>query len=133
MCCIAKGNGMTPKKVEDAFYKSFNPRTGWPVPTEWQNELYNYVILGLAPGGFHAAVFSNDMMTAASRSHPLNEWNAILSMCKWIMNTAPPQCWGSDEKVEAWLRLSKEQRTKICEEQGLLYTEEQIVWNILKD
>jgi len=120
-----------PKKVEDAFYESF--MSGYRVSEEWQKELYSYVVLGLPPGGFHTAVYAGDLMMAAAKSHVLNDWQNISSMCKWLMNVAPRQCWGSYENVEAWLKLSPAEHKKICLEKRLLYTEQEVVWNIIKE
>ena len=39
------------------------------VPYEWKTELYNYVILGYGPGGFHEACFAKYIMAAAKKSH----------------------------------------------------------------
>lgn len=121
------------KKASDKFYKTFDENRGWPVPEEWQKELYNYVILGLSPGSFHTSVYANDLVGAAQHSHSMNTWSALSQMCKWLSVVAPYQCWGSYEKVEKWLKLSPAEHKRICEEQGLLYTEQEVTWNILKD
>jgi hypothetical protein len=101
----------------------------FPVTDEWQAEAYQYVVLGYDPGSFFSALFANDLLLAAQRSHPLNQWNNIQELVKWLHFEAPAQCHGSHEKVHAWLELSKEKRTKICEEKGLVAT----AWDILKE
>jgi hypothetical protein len=119
-----------PTKVDDAFYDSFK---NWPVTRGWQQELYNYIVLGYSPGSFHAAVFANDLYGAVQHSHELTNWQEIIKMCLWIQYEAPSQVYGSYDKVRGWLALSKDQRREILEQKGLLYTEKVIVWNILKE
>ena len=54
------------------------------VPDEWAQELYNYDIEGLKPGSFHRACFENNLGLATLRSHPSNEWEAIMQFMKWV-------------------------------------------------
>lgn len=121
-----------PLSTDTAFWESFDPIRGYPVPEEWQEELHGYLISGFPPGSFHTAVFANDLFTAAVRSHKLNTWDAISGLCLWIINLGPREAFGSAEKVEAWLKLTKDERVKILEDKGLLYTEEVVAWNLLK-
>lgn len=120
-----------PIKVDTRFWESFDPQRGWDVPEEWQQELYNYIVLGLPPGSFHLAVYAGDLMGAATRTHPSNTWPAIVAMCRWLINVAPRQSSGSYENVENWLHLSKAERTQILEEWRLLTPEKEVAWNIL--
>ena len=120
-----------PTKVDTWFWESFRPQRGYSVPEEWQKELYNYIVLGYPPGSFHLAVYAGDLMGAATRSHPSNTWAAIIAMCRWLINVAPQQSWGSYENAENWVRLSNADRTKILEELRLLTPEKEVVFNIL--
>ena len=108
-------------------YKKFEEKTGALNP-EWAEHLFEYVILGLPPGSFHTAVLSNDLYRAAATSHPLNQWCDIMACCLWLMNYAPVDCFGSKEKVNAWLALTPDERNEICEKARLLNT----AWELLK-
>jgi len=123
----------SPTKTDQVFWESFTPDRGLVVSEEWAQELYNYLVLGFPPGSFHYAVFANDLMGAAVRSHRANTWSALMAMCRWIINVGPDQAFGSYEKVQEWLELSNEQRRKILEEKRLLTPEKDVVWNILKE
>src|ERR1700741_1415530 len=96
---------------------------------EWEGILENYIIHGFHPGGFFEALFSNDFLSMAMRTHPSNTWSAIATTGKWLKNYAPVECYGSPKKVEAWLKQSDEYRRSRCEACGLLPT----VWQILSD
>lgn len=110
-----------PTKVDKVFWETFS-EDNWPVAKEWQEELYNYLVEGLPPGNFHLALYAMDLYGAVVRSHVLNTWPAICGFVKWIVNEAPHESFGSYEKVQNWLRLTKEERTKILEREKLLST-----------
>ena len=118
-----------PIKVDSLFWESFYQYRD--IPQEWQKELFNYIVLGYSPGGFHTAVFAGDLMGAASRTHVSNSWKAIVAMCAWLINEAPTQSWGSYKNVEIWLYLPRSTRIKILEEWKLLTPEKEVAWNIL--
>jgi hypothetical protein len=115
------------------FWESFDSQTGWPVGFDnWDKECYNYIVAGFPPGSFHTSVFAGDLFGAAQSSHPLNNWEAIMEIAKWIINIAPEESKGSYDNVSKWLGLSKEERQVILERCGLLLTEKELVWDILK-
>jgi len=116
------------KPGEEGFWDTFE---SCPVPSEWQMELYNYIIMGLQPGSFFTAVLSNDLMRAAGSSHVLNDWLDIMALCQWIYHEAPTCAWGDQSNVENWLALTKEQRTKICVEHKLVITGKDLTWRIV--
>jgi hypothetical protein len=99
----------------------------WEVDEEWSHVAYNYVVLGFSPGSFFTAFFANDLVGAACHSHPSNTMGAVIALGKWLANDAPKDCWGSYEKVGAWLALRQEIRDEICEKCGLKAT----AWDIL--
>jgi len=120
------------KKIrgEEGFWRTFDH---YAVPSEWQQELYNYIILGYHPGSFHTAMFENNLSRAVHTSHVANDWQSITGFMKWVMHIGPNECWGSRGKVQAWLELTKEQRRKICEEKRLVLTEKELMWEIMSD
>lgn len=87
----------------------------WNVNVEHQGVLERYVLQGLSPGSFFEALLANDMVGAACRSHPSNQWKDIVAIMKWLINMAPKESFGSYDKVHAWLRLSADDRRAYCE------------------
>lgn len=71
--------------------------------------LKDYVERRIEPGGFLYAVLSNDLKGAFARADSYNRASLfqILQFC-WM--EIPATCWGSVEKVEAW--LSNEERAE---------------------
>lgn len=64
--------------------------------------LDEFALYGYSPGGFLAAVLTNDLMTAAC-SADQNSLPAIANICRYVHNFLPGQCHGSREKYNAWL------------------------------
>jgi hypothetical protein len=48
---------------------------------------------------------------------------------KWLQQRAPSVCWGSYEKVQAWIDLTNDQRRAILEADDLLMSP----WDHLKE
>jgi hypothetical protein len=61
-----------------------------------------YVTKGLLPGAFLQAVISNDLVNACAQADPRNLEN-LPAFAAWFRDEAPPRCWGSREKMEAWV------------------------------
>jgi hypothetical protein len=61
-----------------------------------------YVTKGLLPGAFLQAVISNDLVNACYLADPLNLKN-LPAFAAWFQDEAPPRCWGSRAKMEAWV------------------------------
>ena len=108
------------------FCNTFNH---YPVSDEWREELERYIIRGLPPGGFHNALYENDLYSAALRSHPLNRWDNIQYFMRWLGEYAPPGSFGYKGCTEYWVKLSPEERRTICETKGILDT----IWELLQD
>ena len=106
-----------------------NTLTYWAVSDEIGEVIARYMIDGLQPGGFFRSVLANDMIGAMPRSHPSNSVIALGNLCRWIFETAPAESWGSYEKVDAWCRLTIEQREKILLDHNLI----QNVFEMLAD
>lgn len=53
-------------------------------------------------GGFLTAVLSNDLKGAFGRADENNR-AAMFDIVSYCYNDIPSECWGSPEKVEAWL------------------------------
>jgi hypothetical protein len=104
----------------------------WCIGEEWQGVIYRYVVHGLPPGSFFRALLANDLKMAACHSHPANTWQAIICVCKWLINEAPHNCHGSYDAVDAWIKLPQAERRRICEVKQLISTEQEVMWSIMK-
>jgi hypothetical protein len=69
--------------------------------------LERYVNDGLRPGDFLTAVLANDLVGAASRADLDNARN-LMAFAAYLYNNVPGAAWGSYEKVEAWIRRTRE-------------------------
>lgn len=56
-------------------------------------------------GGFLRAVLENDLVEAFGRADEINA-AAMRDWAAWLFNEAPANCWGSPDKVRAWLAAS---------------------------
>lgn len=61
-----------------------------------------YIEHHLKPGDFVCAVLANDLRETCARA---DFWNLrrLPEIVAWFHDHAPTQCWGSREKVSAWL------------------------------
>lgn len=72
------------------------------VPEHLHGALKRYIVEGIDPGGFLFAVLTNDLKEAVSRADHIN-LQRIPDIVKFLYNEAPGPCWGSREKVAAWM------------------------------
>jgi hypothetical protein len=105
----------------------------WNVPKDFAEPFYNYLVYGFSPGSCFTAVLANDFASAISRSHPSNTIEAYKALVGWIRDTVPKEGYGSYEKVKAWGGINDEQRRIILEHYGLIFTNKEEVWKVLKD
>ncbi len=61
-----------------------------------------YVNDRIPPGGFLTAVLSNDLTQAVARADDTNI-RLLPEYVRYCYNEIPSPCWGSPERVEAWL------------------------------
>lgn len=61
-----------------------------------------YIEDKIPPGGFVLAVLCNDLKEACARADDINR-RLLWEIVAWLYNEAPSDCWGSPERVEAWL------------------------------
>lgn len=73
------------------------------VPEHTRSTLVNYIEKGIPPGSFVQAVLENDLEGAFGRADHINA-QYIGQIVAWLYNFAPSPCWGSVEKVNAWLK-----------------------------
>jgi hypothetical protein len=105
----------------------------WDVPKYFAEPMYNCLVHGWSPGSCFESILANDFARAIQRSHPGNTVDAFKALVGWIYDTVPEEARGSYEKVKAWYGINPEQRRIILEDCGLIFTEQQEVWMLLKD
>lgn len=72
------------------------------IPPLVKTAIDNYVENRWEPGSFTTAVLENNLKEAIGRAdvHSMAALKDIVMYCYWEI---PGQCWGSPEKVDAWL------------------------------
>ena len=61
-----------------------------------------YIEEGISGGGFLTALFSNNLIGAFSQADNVNT-EAMKEWTVFLFNYIPSDCWGSKEKVQAWI------------------------------
>lgn len=69
---------------------------------EIKESLQRYVDNKIPTGGFLTAVLSNDLKEACVRADHINI-RRIPEIVAYCYNNIPAICWGSRERVQAWL------------------------------
>lgn len=64
--------------------------------------IQRYVQHRIPTGGFLESVLSNDLREACGRADGQNRY-LIYDIVHYLYNNVPGQCWGSSERVSAWL------------------------------
>jgi len=76
------------------------------IPSHMLACIKRYVEDRIECGGFLDAVLRNDLSQAVGRADSSN-MKIIPNYVCYLANSAPASCWGSDEKVAAWLASTK--------------------------
>ena len=105
----------------------------WHVDKEFADPMYNYLVHGFNPGSCFRAVLANDFLGAVSRSHPSNTIEAFKKLAGWIGDTVPYLARGSYENVDNWISIGPEFRREVLEGAKLVLTEDQEMWQTLKN
>ena len=105
----------------------------WDVPKDFADPMYNYLVYGYQPGSFFSYVLANNFVKAILSSHPGNTIEALKHLVGWMRDSLPEETWGSYTKVDEWCDMTWDLRRPILERCGLIYTEKEEVWLILKD
>lgn len=80
------------------------------LPEHMQGGMQRYIENGIEAGSFMMAVLENDLMGAFGRADSINAAR-IKDFCSFLYNNAPPACFGSREKVRAWIEARQSQST----------------------
>ena len=105
----------------------------WHMPKDYADPIYNYLVYGFNPGSFFTSVFANDFIMAVTRSHPANTIGALKTVSAWIVNSCPPEAWGSYDQVQAWQKMGAKRRRTCLEQRDLVYTEQQEIMMALEN
>lgn len=76
---------------------------------ETVEDILNYVNEGYPPGDFLYAVLTNNLKEAFGRADSNNR-EYMFQIVSFLWNHVPSGCWGSPEKVKAWLDFKRQQR-----------------------
>jgi len=79
----------------------------WHIPERMMDGLCRYIEEHCPVGDFLTAVLSNDLTEAVNLADDENMAN-LPAYVVYLYNIAPSQCWGSREKVSAWLYAKEE-------------------------
>ena len=82
------------------------------LPAHMQGGMRAYIEDKIPPGGFLRAVLANDLTGAFGRADHINV-HRIRDYVDFLYNEAPSSCWGSEEKVSAWLKEGEQNGTDI--------------------
>lgn len=74
------------------------------LPEHMVDPMRRYIEVKMQPGGFLTSVLANDLMVACATADFTNR-GRLFDIVQWLYNEAPSDCWGSPEKVKAWLSL----------------------------
>lgn len=77
------------------------------LPEHMQDGFRLYIEDRIELGGFGMAVVCNDLKQACFRADDTNRYR-LFDIVAWLYSFAPAQCWGSEEKVQAWLSQGQE-------------------------
>jgi len=72
------------------------------LPEHMRGAMRRYIENRIAPGDFLTAVLNNDLMKSFALADHINR-NRLHDFCYFLYNEAPAICYGSHEKVKAWL------------------------------
>ena len=77
------------------------------VPKHIHGGILRYIHEGIEPGDFLYSIITNDLRGSFGRADHINK-PRIGDILMFFYNYAPGICWGSPEKVEAWIERFNE-------------------------
>lgn len=88
------------------------------IPERMMEGVLLYVEKGVVPGDFLVAVIQNNLKEAVGRADTENMRN-LPAFVGYFYNETPLACWGSKEKMEAWVAQFRKEREEEEEEKVL--------------
>lgn len=84
------------------------------LPAQHRGGIRRWIEEGRLPGGFLAAVLSNDLTESVQRADS-DSLRVIREICHWLYNNAPGPCWGSPGAVKAWPAQAKQNQKRAAD------------------
>jgi hypothetical protein len=78
-------------------------------PEDCVESLKRYVEHGIPVGDFLTAVLENNLREAFGRADIYNR-EALFDIVCYCWNEIPATCWGSPERVKAWIEMHRKRR-----------------------
>jgi hypothetical protein len=72
------------------------------------------------PGHFLCAVIQNDLAQAVGRADE-HSIKVLRDIVGWFFNKAPAACWGSKERMDAWLDTARDENGAVLCEGDICY------------
>lgn len=72
------------------------------LPAHMREPMRLYIEHGVTPGSFTQCVLANDLMGALGRADDTNR-ERIFDICRFLYNEAPAACYGSTDRMFAWI------------------------------
>ncbi len=72
------------------------------IPETTLESINLYVTDGVDPGGFVVSVLENDLKESFARAD-LDNRAAMFEIVNYCYNRIPSTCWGSPDRVDAWM------------------------------
>ena len=73
------------------------------LPEHMIGGVVRYVLHGIKAGGFMDAVIRNDLFKAVGKADDVNR-EYLHAYCNFFYNHAPSNCFGSQDKRDAWIK-----------------------------
>jgi len=87
------------------------------IPEHMRAGIELYVNRGILLGSFLRAIICNDLSAAVANADAVN-MGLIPVYTAWFYNEAPSTCWGSPEKMKAWMRSKQAAAKEVSNDQG---------------
>ena len=81
----------------------------WAIPERMMSAIDLYVKHGIPPGDFLRAVICNDLSEAVGRADDENI-ELLPAYVAYFWNELPSTCWGSVEKMKAWMAYKRKEQ-----------------------
>ena|SRR5688572_27085604 len=81
------------------------------LPQQLRGGMYRYIEFGVLPGDFLVSVLSNDLRRSCEYADEQNR-SRLFDIVYWLYNEAPSPCWGSAERIKAWVEARAPDREK---------------------
>jgi hypothetical protein len=81
------------------------------MPPAIHRGIEQYIEHGYQPGSFLTAVLNNDLTQAIGQADE-NSTACLVDIVKYLYNEAPGPCWGTPERVKAWIAAKAAERAE---------------------